>query len=260
MTRRSGCSARSRPATRRRAAGRTAGSRRWCPFSQSDLAPKIARQGADEDKHGRIFTALLRKRGPGGRARDADYTMRLEKAGIGLAHARLRGGEELTERDFVTYLAHSQVTGQRASKQMQALRKYAGDRTSPARSRSFPPTSTTHLANCHEELLRLAAAGHAPFIRRTLRTAALVEMAIYRDVSTAVMAYLGQILDWPGRRPPCWLRASGRSTPGSGSAAGGAWRRCACRPAATRWAAQRPAVSTPDTGNGSISQGLCDAM
>ena len=33
------------------------------PESCRDLAPKIARHGADEDKHGRIFRALLRKRG-----------------------------------------------------------------------------------------------------------------------------------------------------------------------------------------------------
>ena len=32
------------------------------PESCRDLAPKIARHGADEDKHGRIFNALLRKR------------------------------------------------------------------------------------------------------------------------------------------------------------------------------------------------------
>jgi len=33
------------------------------PDSCQGLAPKIARHGADEDKHGRIFNALLRKRG-----------------------------------------------------------------------------------------------------------------------------------------------------------------------------------------------------
>src|ERR1700722_10641316 len=33
------------------------------PGSQAGLAAKIARHGADEDKYGRIFTALLRKRG-----------------------------------------------------------------------------------------------------------------------------------------------------------------------------------------------------
>src|SRR5258708_28204306 len=62
------------------------------PASQAGLAPKIARHGADEDKHGRIFTALLRKRGlePAPVPAEADYTMRLEKAGIGPAHAPLR--------------------------------------------------------------------------------------------------------------------------------------------------------------------------
>src|ERR1700757_1256222 len=76
------------------------------PGSQAGLAAKIARHGADEDKHGRIFTALLRKRGlePVAVPPDADYTMRLEAAGIGLAHARLRREEELTEADIVTYL------------------------------------------------------------------------------------------------------------------------------------------------------------
>src|SRR6266566_9604108 len=74
------------------------------PESHQDLAPKIARHGADEDKHGRIFTALLRKRGlerapvPA----EADYTMQLEKAGIGLAHARLRREEQLAEADIVS--------------------------------------------------------------------------------------------------------------------------------------------------------------
>lgn len=64
---------------------------------------------------------------------DADYTMRLEAAGIGLAHARLRREEQLTEADIVTYLAHSRVTEQRASEQMRALRRHAGDRPDIAR-------------------------------------------------------------------------------------------------------------------------------
>src|SRR5437868_5746139 len=50
------------------------------PGSQAGLVAKIARHGADEDKHGRIFTALLRKRGlePVPVPADTDYTMRLE--------------------------------------------------------------------------------------------------------------------------------------------------------------------------------------
>jgi len=100
------------------------------PGSQAGLAAKIARHGADEDKHGRIFAALLRKRGlePVAVPPDADYTMRLEAAGTGLAHSRLRRGEELTEAGIVTCLAHSRVTGQRASAQMRALLRHAGDR------------------------------------------------------------------------------------------------------------------------------------
>jgi hypothetical protein len=70
-----GCSAPSPPAARRRAGGRTAKSRRWYPARRPAVPA------------------------------DTDYTMRLEAAGIGLAHARLRREEELTEADIVTYLA-----------------------------------------------------------------------------------------------------------------------------------------------------------
>jgi hypothetical protein len=127
------------------------------PGSQAGLPAKIAQHGADEDKHGRIFAALLRKRGlePAAVPPDADYTTRLE----------------------------------------------AG------------------------------AAGHAQFIGQTLRTTALAEIAVQRDVSLAVMAHLGQILGWPppkaavlaagiravyarerlgGRRRMAWLRMPAR--------------------------------------------------
>ncbi len=180
------------------------------PGSQAGLAAKIARHGADEDKHGRIFTALLRKRGlePVAVPPEADYTMRLEAAGIGLAHARLRREEELTEADIVTYLAHSRVTEQRASEQMRALRRHAGDRPDIARAvRVISHDEDNHLAYCHEELLRLAAAGHAQVMRATLRATALAEIAIYRDVSLAVMAHLGRILGWP--RPKAAVLAAG---------------------------------------------------
>src|SRR5271166_3151014 len=169
------------------------------PRPQQDLAPKIVRHGADEDKHGRIFNALLRKRGldPVAVPPETDYTMRLESVGIGLAHSRLRADQELTEQDIVAYLAHSRVTEQRASEQMQALCKYAVDRPDIGRAvRLISNDEDNHLAYCHEELLRLASAGHAEFIQRTLRVTALAEIAIYRDVSTAVMSHLSRILGW----------------------------------------------------------------
>jgi hypothetical protein len=54
-----------------------------------------------------------------------------------------------------------------------------------------------HLAYTHEELLRFAAAGHGRLIQRTLRECALAEIAVYRDVSLAVMAHMGRVLGWP---------------------------------------------------------------
>ena len=51
------------------------------------------------------------------------------------------------------------------------------------------------------------AAGHGQVIRATLRAAALAEIAIYRDVSLAVMGHLGRILGW--RRPTAAVLAAG---------------------------------------------------
>ncbi|KUJ67223.1 hypothetical protein ACZ90_29495 [Streptomyces albus subsp. albus] len=170
------------------------------PDSQRPLAPRITRHGADEDKHGRIFNALLRKRGlePVEVPPDTDYTMLLEARGIGLAHEKLRRDEPLTERDIVVYLAHSRVTEERASSQMRLLVKYFGDHPDVGRAvKMISQDEDNHLAYCHEELLRLAAAGHGRLILATLRESALAEIEIYREVSLAVMAHMGRILGWP---------------------------------------------------------------
>jgi len=45
-------------------------------------------------------------------------------------------------------------------------------------------------------LLRLVAAGHRRDIESVLRTTARAEIAVYRDVSKAVMAHLGRTLNW----------------------------------------------------------------
>jgi rubrerythrin len=211
------------------------------PATERDLAPKIARHGADEDKHGRIFNALLRKKGldPVPVPPDTDYTMRLENAGIGLAHKRLRATQELTERDIVTYLAHSRVTEQRASEQMQALRKHSVDRPDIARAvRTISSDEDNHLAYCHEELLRLSAAGYEQAIRNTLRAAALAEIAIYRDVSKAVMAHMGRLLGWP--RAKTALLAVGIDAVYAYERLGG-WRRMV----SLRMPARRNALGTP---------------
>ncbi|MBL3807537.1 ferritin-like domain-containing protein [Streptomyces sp. BRB081] len=173
------------------------------PESQRALAPKIARHGADEDKHGRIFHALLRKRGleacevP----EDTDYTMLLERHGIGLAHARLKADVPLSEQDVITYLAHSRVTEQRASEQMRMLLRHFGDHPEIGRAvRMISDDEDNHLAYCHEELLRLARAGHGRAIHRALHTCVRAELAVYRDVSLAVMARMGEVLGWSKAR------------------------------------------------------------
>lgn len=180
------------------------------PESSRDLAPKIVRHGADEDKHGRIFNALLKKRGlpPVEVPPETDYTMLLEQQGIGLAHSRLRGEERLTERDIITYLAHSRVTEQRASEQMRLLRRYFADHPDIGRAvNMISHDEDNHLAYCHEELLGLARAGHGRTIQRIMRECALAEIRVYRDVSLAVMAAMGRVLGWS--RPKAAVLAAG---------------------------------------------------
>ncbi|MFJ1781068.1 ferritin-like domain-containing protein [Streptomyces anulatus] len=180
------------------------------PEDSRDLAPKIVRHGADEDKHGRIFNALLKKRGlpPVEVPPETDYTMLLEQQGIGLAHSRLRGEERLTERDIITYLAHSRVTEQRASEQMRLLRRYFADHPDIGRAvKMISHDEDNHLAYCHEELLRLARAGHGRTIQRIMRECALAEIRVYRDVSLAVMANMGRVLGWS--RPRAAVLAAG---------------------------------------------------
>ncbi|MEU8758239.1 ferritin-like domain-containing protein [Streptomyces sp. NPDC048659] len=165
-----------------------------------DLAPKITRHGADEDKHGRIFNALMRKRGldPVPVPPDTDYTMLLERRGIGLAHDKLRRDEPLTERDIVVYLAHSRVTEERAAAQMRLLVRYFGDDPDLGKAiRMICADEDNHLAYCHEELLRLNRAGHGRLIQGVLRESALAEIQVYRDVSLAVMRHMGRVLRWP---------------------------------------------------------------
>ncbi|MFE3585238.1 ferritin-like domain-containing protein [Streptomyces vinaceus] len=170
------------------------------PDGMRELAPKITRHGADEDKHGRIFNALLRKRGlpPVPVPPETDYTMLLERRGIGLAHEKLRREEPLTEEDIVVYLAHSRVTEQRAADQMVMLVRQFGEHPEVGKAiRMISHDEDNHLAYCHEELLRLVREGHGRSIQRVLRESALAEISIYRDVSLAVMDHMGRLLRWP---------------------------------------------------------------
>ncbi|MFE2941666.1 ferritin-like domain-containing protein [Streptomyces sp. NPDC059255] len=180
------------------------------PESLRYLAPKITRHGADEDKHGRIFRALLRKRGlePAEVPPEADYTMLLERRGIGLTHTKLRRDETLTEDDILVYLAHSRITEQRAADQMEMLVRYFGDHPEVGKAiRMISADEDNHLAYCHEELLLLARRGHGRTVQHALRECALAEIQVYREVSLAVMDRMGRLLGWPA--PKAALLAAG---------------------------------------------------
>ncbi|GGK17704.1 hypothetical protein GCM10011583_56990 [Streptomyces camponoticapitis] len=180
------------------------------PDGMRDLAPKITRHGADEDKHGRIFQAMLKKRGlePVDVPPATDYTLLLERRGIGLPHDKLRRNDPLTEHDIVVYLSHSRVTEQRASDQMELLRKHFADHPVVGKAvQMISADEDNHLAYCHEELLRLARQGHGRTIHRVLQESAHAEIQIYRDVSIAVMEHMGRILRWP--RPKAALLTAG---------------------------------------------------
>src|SRR6185312_2443616 len=157
------------------------------------LAPRVARHGADEDKHGRIFKGLMRNRGlePVEVPPDTDYTMLLERRRIGLTHARLAREEQLTEHDITVYLAHSRVTEQRASEQMRLLKRIFRD--DPQVGRAVRMISD-------DEDLHLASEGDRAHIDRLLRRTALAEIQVYRDVSLAVMAHMGRVLGWSKAR------------------------------------------------------------
>ncbi|MGW7275216.1 ferritin-like domain-containing protein [Streptomyces sp. NPDC054864] len=195
------------------------------PEAQRSLTAKVTRHGADEDKHGRIFNALLKKRGlePVPVPPETDYTMLLEQKGIGLTHEKLRREEPLTERDVVVYLSHSRVTEQRAADQMDMLVTYFGDHPEVGKAiRMICHDEDNHLAYCHEELLSLAAAGHGRTILDTLHECARAETRVYRDVSIAVMGHMGRILNWP--KPKAAALASGVNAIYAYERLGG-WRR-----------------------------------
>jgi hypothetical protein len=83
---------------------------------------------------------------------------------------------------------------------MRSLRRRSTDADVSRAVTVISADEDSHLAYCHEELLRLAAAGHRRDIESILRSTARAEIAVYRDVSKAVMAHLGRTLRWPRRK------------------------------------------------------------
>ena len=163
------------------------------------LRPMILRHGEDEEKHGRLFAALLRKRGlaecpvPF----ETDYTLRLERRGIGLSHERLGHDEKLTDEEILRYLVHSRVTEQRAHEEVEEQLQIFGDDPDLGRAvRMIADDERNHLSYTHEELARFCERGYGPLIRSMLREYALVEIETYRDVSLSVMSRMAKVLRW----------------------------------------------------------------
>ena len=164
-----------------------------------ELAAKIARHGADEHKHGRLFAALLRRRDlePVAVPAAADYCMRLERAGIGLSHERLHDDRPLSDEEIIKYLIHSRVTEQRAYEEIvQQEKVFRGHSELGKPIAMIAADEVDHLAYCHEELLRFLSEGHGEIIRRLLKEYALVEIRTYRGVSVSVMMRMGELLGW----------------------------------------------------------------
>lgn len=95
----------------------------------TELAEKIKRHGADEHKHSRFFSVLLKKRelpvlhvSP-----DLDYIIQLTNAGMGVSHERLRSTQNATDHEIIRYLAHGRVTEQRGMEAIHLLVKFFKD-------------------------------------------------------------------------------------------------------------------------------------
>lgn len=164
-----------------------------------DLAGRIRRHGEDEAKHGRLFYALLKKRGLDRLevALEANYTLRLERLGIGIPHERLRSDAPLSDQEILQYLAHSRVTEQRASEEVARQRKAFQDDPEIGRAiRMIDEDERNHLAYANEELLRFSERGKAELIRRMLKHYALIEIRAHRDVALCIMREVGQAIGW----------------------------------------------------------------
>ena len=187
----------------RRASARVA-ARTWRPRSPGTAPTRTSTAGSSH--------ALLRKRGlrAGARCPPTPTTPCCWSASASASPTPgCRRDEPLTEQDILAYLAHSRVTEQRASEQMraaaQALRRPPGHRPrgpDDLRRRGQPPRLLPRGA---------AAAGLAPGTAApssaSCARAHCAEIAVYRDVSLAVMAHMGA--SWAGPRPKAAVLAAG---------------------------------------------------
>ncbi len=164
-----------------------------------ELARKVLRHGADETKHGLIFSKILQK------AKldkvdvplEGDYCMLLESRGIGLPHERLKQDTPLESDEFLKYLVHSKVTEERASEEVNMmLRVFADDPALAPSLRVIADDEINHVSYTHEELIKLCAQGHEDKIMRMLKQYAMAEIRVYREVGQVFVRNMAQVLGW----------------------------------------------------------------
>ncbi|HZG02477.1 MAG TPA: ferritin-like domain-containing protein [Streptomyces sp.] len=169
------------------------------PAGRRDLAPGMAHHGARQDRHARLLGELPAGRGlePVQVPPEADHALLLEERGACPAHAKLRRGEPLNERDVIAHLAHGHVAETRAAAWLARFAGRFGDHREigPA-VREVARAKREHLAYCREGLLCFARAGHGAAVQWLLRENALAEIRVHRDVGLAVLAHLGHLLGW----------------------------------------------------------------
>jgi len=163
------------------------------------LAAKIRRHGADETKHGLLFSKLLRRVGLENVSvpANSDYCRILESSSMGLPHARLQQDRPLSDDELLVYLAHSKITEERAAEEVAGLlRVFAEDAELAPTLALIADDEINHLSFVQEELIEYARRGHRSRIEALLKAYAFLEIAVYRDVGLAFVASMAKFLGW----------------------------------------------------------------
>ncbi|WP_410539198.1 ferritin-like domain-containing protein [Streptomyces sp. KL2] len=169
------------------------------PQGRRELAPGMARYGELQERHARLLAGLLAACGlePAEVPPEADHAALLERRGSCPAHARMRCGQPLSERDVLAHLAHGHAASARAAAWLARLTGHLSGRPGAGEAvREILRAEREHLAWCREGMLGFARAGHVAAVELVLRENALAEARAHRDAALAVLARAGHLLGW----------------------------------------------------------------
>ncbi|MFP8907352.1 ferritin-like domain-containing protein [Streptomyces atacamensis] len=169
------------------------------PQGRRELAPAMARYGELQERHARLLAGLLAACGlePAEVPPEVDHAALLERRGSCPAHARMRCGQPLSERDVLAHLAHGHAASARAAAWLARLAGHLSGRPGAGEAvREVLRAEREHLAWCREGMLGFARAGHVAAVELVLRENALAEARAHRDAALAVLARTGHLLGW----------------------------------------------------------------